>query len=250
MSAHIQPVLLKKTTTPAPPVQPGEHPPPTPLGVGHPGDKPPGGAGTTTTAPLVVQPLPTVTPAADVNLPQVSHTELAVGALALVMWFVFFGGGVLVSTEPYRGALTSTQGFFPILGSAVLVLSFWTITNVGILCCISAFLGAVGRRTRFAVKAHVGRADGYADRWPGPPAPLAAHYASAIMRGFGIYGVVMAGLLVLATETFTNTTQGGYFRLASTVSVLSFYAGYDPELFASVLDRVKTLVGPPANKVD
>jgi hypothetical protein len=256
MSTQEQNAASHKGTGPTSDIQPGEGQAAKSVGLGHPGDALPGATTTTTTMTATVTPyVPTNTTIdddVDNHLPpthvHVSGVELTLGGFALLSWFVVFAGGILIPTEPYRELLAKGNESLPLLGSAVLVLMFWTVTNVGILCCISAFLGALGRRTRFAVKAQAGPSDGYVDLWPAPPAPMAAHYASAVIRGFMIYGIVMAGLLVLATETFTNTTQGGYFRLASTVSVLSFYAGYDPELFAGVLDRVKTLLGPPAGK--
>ena len=53
---------------------------------------------------------------------------------------------------------------------------------------------------------------------------------------------MLAGLLVMATEALTSPTQGHYVRLASTISVVSFYAGYDPQMFAVILDRIKRLL--------
>lgn len=162
--------------------------------------------------------------------------ELLFGVAALVVWFVLFAGGVLIGTTPYREAIASASNPIVWLQSFAIVLLFWTITNVGILSCIAAFLGALGRRTRFTMAALT------AD----PPAvptmgatTVAIFYVSAIMRGFGIYALSFAGLLVLATQSFQNPDQGAYLRLAATLSVISFYAGYDPETFAGLLDRVK-----------
>jgi hypothetical protein len=52
----------------------------------------------------------------------------------------------------------------------------------------------------------------------------------------------MAGLLVLATESFIRPSQGEYVRLAATMSVMSFYAGYDPAALGSLLHRVRKLL--------
>jgi hypothetical protein len=169
----------------------------------------------------------------------VSKIELVIGLLALLMWFVLFAGGILIATEPYRQAIASPTSLGSVSLSSVMVLAFWTITNVGVLCCLSAFLGAFGRRTRFALQLNAKSAEKYLDS---VPRQLSSHYVSAIMRGFGIYGMVMAGLLVLASESLEKPSQGGYLRLSATVCVMAFYVGYDPELFASVLQKVRKLI--------
>jgi len=178
---------------------------------------------------------------------EVGSVELVLGAVALAMWFMLFGGGILVGTAPYREEIQAPQGAAHLLRSSVIVLAFWTITNVGLLCCLSAFLGALGRRTRFAIR--LAQAEVYLDA---VPAQVRLHYASAVIRGFSIYAIMIAGMLVLATETFIQPSQGEYLRISATAAVLSFYAGYDPEMFAGVLSRVKRLVeaGPGAGEGD
>jgi hypothetical protein len=166
----------------------------------------------------------------------VSYVELVFGAAALLGWFVLFGGAILIGTEPYRKVIANLDTTQHLFRSSLIVLAFWTITNVGLLCCLSSCLGALGRRTRFAV-----RIGAPAHRTDMVPRPVLLHYVSAVIRGFSIYGIVMAGLLVLATESFITPTQGEYVRLAATMSVMSFYAGYDPGALASLLHRVRKL---------
>jgi hypothetical protein len=166
--------------------------------------------------------------------------EFLLGLIALLLWFVTFGGGIIVGTEQLRAELARARDLATAIPLAMQVFLFWTITNVGVLSCLAAFLGAFGRRNQFAV--HLTRPNTHYLELV--PANISSHYASAVLRGFGIYAMVMAGLLILATETFENPSQGGYLRIAATVSVMAFYAGYDPELFASVLQRVKRLLDP------
>lgn len=162
--------------------------------------------------------------------------ELLLGVVALAAWFILFAGGVLIGTTSHRENIASPESAFTWLQSFTIVFFFWTITNVGILSCIAAFLGALGRRTRFTMTAMANDTSA-----PAPPGAMtvAVFYISAIMRGFGIYALAFAGLLVLATQSFQNPDQGAYLRLAATLSVTSFYGGYDPETFAGLLDRVK-----------
>jgi hypothetical protein len=207
--------------------------------------------------PVVIAAQPAVitqssSPMAQALATPVTWTELIIGFVVLLVWFVLFAGGILVPTGAYRDRLnfydptppttqpSSVAAGKPTVGEAVgdalAIFAFWTITNVGLLSCLAAFLGAVGRRTRFAMQ---GSEQSDPDAIPNQ---IRLHYASAVIRGFGIYGLMMAGLLVLATDTFTTPTQGQYLRLSATISVLAFYSGYDPAVFAGVLQRVKKLL--------
>ena len=171
---------------------------------------------------------------------QLSGRELSLGIVALALWFVLFSGGILIATQPYRLELENPSGVTTMIVSWLVVCAFWTITNIGILSCIAALIGALGRRTRFT-----SRTDPFQSaidaRDPGNQG-VATFYVSAIMRGFGVYALVLAGLLVLATDSLTSPAQDTYMRLAPTVSIISFYAGYDPSIFAGLLDRVKSFM--------
>jgi hypothetical protein len=170
----------------------------------------------------------------------VSTKELLVGLLALVLWFGLFSGGILIGTEPYRAALENPSEVGVTVVGWFLVCVFWTITNIGLLACVAAFLGALGRRTRFTLRTDLAWA---AYQYTLPEfTGVGTYYVSAIMRGFGIYVLVLAGLLVLATESLASPTQEAYMRLAPTVSIISFYAGFDPSMFAGLLDRVKSFL--------
>ena len=170
----------------------------------------------------------------------VSTSELVLGLLGLVTWFGLFSGGILISTEPYRAVLQTPTQVSQTVVSLIVVSLFWTITNVGVLSCVAAFLGALGRRTHFTLGTDLVPA---VHPVPQPDLQgLGTYYVSAIMRGFGIYTLVLAGLLVLATESLASPTQAAYMRLAPTISIISFYGGYDPTMFAGLLDRVKTLL--------
>jgi hypothetical protein len=164
----------------------------------------------------------------------------------LLAWFALFGGAILIGTEPYRRAITAPASVHELIRSSLVVLAFWTITNIGLLACISSFLGALGRRTRFAV-----RLGTPPDTCDAVPRPVSLFYASAIIRGFSVYALVMAGLIVLVTESFLNPSQDQYIRLAATTSVTSFYVGYDPAILGNLLQRVRqTVEGRKAKESD
>jgi len=176
--------------------------------------------------------------AAELADTAVSRTELSLGLLNVAIWFVLFAGGVLISSQPFRNEIAEFTSFRSWVAAFVMTLLFWTITNVGILACSAALLGAFGRRTKFVVR-EMRSGSPERDNSPALPRDIGTYYVSAIMRGFGIYILALAGLLVLATEAFKNPDQGEYLRLAGTMSIVAFYAGYDPSTFAGLLDRVK-----------
>ncbi|MDX1970382.1 MAG: hypothetical protein SFV23_24645 [Planctomycetaceae bacterium] len=171
----------------------------------------------------------------------VSLPELVMATLALGTWFGLFAGGLLVGTETYRSRIMSPEGVASAFTSWLIVLSFWTITNIGLLACVSSYLGAFGRRARFIAAA----VDGAISQDLAMKASITAlwtYYASAVMRGFGVYTLSLAGLLVLATQSLLQPSQEDYLRLAPLLSIISFYGGYDSTVFAGMLGRVKAFV--------
>lgn len=161
--------------------------------------------------------------------------EFVCGVLAMGLWFIAFGGGILIGTAPYIAVIQSGS-FRPadVIFASLMILLFWTVTNVGTLACVASFLGAFAARTRFASGGYHEQA-----RTEQRPRGVATFYAGAVLRGFSVYGLVLAGMLVLATEFIVTPSQGQYVRLAATISMMSFYVGYDPEVFANLLSRVK-----------
>jgi hypothetical protein len=173
----------------------------------------------------------------------VSWRELLAGFAALGGWFVLFAGGILIGTQVYISALGGALSLGLRTWYLMMVVMFWTITNVGLLSCLAAILGAFGRRTKFTSHLATHWADEeLSDTTRANPRTVVILYASAIMRGFGVYALVLAGLLVLATDMLVTPSQVEYVRLAATISIISFYAGYDPQMFAGILDRIKRLV--------
>jgi hypothetical protein len=167
--------------------------------------------------------------------------ELSVASAALLFWFALFAGGTLIATKPFIDSLSTTASMLEFAGDCAVIVMFWTITNVGILSILAAMLGAFGQRTHFASPlATAGMLGTLAQpSTDANPRELFTHYASAIMRGFGVYTLVLSGLLVLATDAIVAPSQGQYVRLAGMVSVISFYAGYDPEMLAGLLKRIE-----------
>jgi hypothetical protein len=62
------------------------------------------------------------------------------------------------------------------------------------------------------------------------------------MRGFVIYLLVVSGLLLVTTEAIAKSDQSQYVRLAATMSVVSFIAGYDSLVFKRALEKVVAVI--------
>jgi hypothetical protein len=169
-----------------------------------------------------------------------SWHELVLGATSLAAWFMLFTGGTLIATGPYIAEFSAPLRPLRAIQASLVIAGFWTISNVGLLSILAAVLGAFGQRTRFTAKITAWHAIGAEAELPRPGfREVLTHYASAIMRGFGVYTLVLSGLLVLATEAIVSPTQGQYVRLAGLVSVISFYAGYEPAMLADLLKRIE-----------
>jgi hypothetical protein len=166
--------------------------------------------------------------------------ELLLGSAALAGWFALFTGGTLIATKPYMDAIAGSISPLQAAWSGLMIVAFWTISNVGLLSILSAVLGAFGQRTHFTAKVTASQPAVAEDEVSaGSSREMLTHYASAIMRGFGVYALLLSGLLVMATDAIVAPDQSQYVRLAGTVSVISFYAGYDPEMLAGLLKRIE-----------
>ncbi|MCZ6837382.1 MAG: hypothetical protein O7G85_16525 [Planctomycetota bacterium] len=172
----------------------------------------------------------------DPHAYMVSWWELVFGSCALILWFSLFAGGILINIGSSRTALTSSETFWQGVSHLPLILSCWTVTNVGVLAVLAAILGAVGRRTRFTSNNTISR---FSNSPLLKSRAAIIFYASAVIRGFGVYSLLLGGLLILATATLVAPSQEEYLRLALTISIISFYAGYNPEVFASLLKRAE-----------
>jgi hypothetical protein len=162
-------------------------------------------------------------------------------------------------------ALLAAYGFFLVLGTFVhtaplakdlaqehfrpsglfVMLTCWTWTNLLVLCCLSAVIGELGRRVLLGSGA-------------------AASIKAAIIRGFFILLVLMAGHFVIlgtpgataipqdviqteignagphrpVAELYTHICLEHFFRLAGFASLVSFIVSIDPRLFKKIIDRI------------
>lgn len=177
---------------------------------------------------------------------QLSMAELSAGVFSIILWFFLFSGGLLVSTQPHRDVIQNSNGNEVPFRSWFIVIAFWTVTNVGLLSCVSAYLGALGKRARFTHQTD--QMHSPIDATRDHHDLLWTYYLSAVLRGFGVYTLLLGGLLVLATSSLVTSTQGDYMRLAPTLSIISFYAGYDPSVFSGLLEKVNSFLKTKSNR--
>jgi hypothetical protein len=150
--------------------------------------------------------------------------------LAIAAWVVLTAAGVAVSTKPYIDLLSNATGRATLLELAeawFVMITCYTFTNIALLCCLSAVIGAIGRSARVD---DVERND--------PATDLRTLCITGMIRGFFMFIVILSGTLILSDQQYDNITIEQYLKLAGLVSLLSFAIGYDPHLFVSFFERV------------
>jgi len=153
--------------------------------------------------------------------------------LSIVAWIILAMAGVAVPTHPYI-VMLETPGridgyhLFPVF---CVLVACYTFTNIALLCCLSAIVGAVGRTARIDGARGVAETD------------FRTLCISAIIRGFFMYILILSGTLILADQEFDDISIQLYLQLAGLVSLLSFAVGYDPTLFGRFFNRVAGFSG-------
>lgn len=164
----------------------------------------------------------------------------------LLVWLFLFGMGLIVNSQPYRTAIA--EGF-DWLAFVMAVVSY-TPTNTAALAVATGFVGGCGSLIFF------GAADpeGVPSRTEEELDQLRVrleHPSSSAIRGFFGYLVIMAGAVVGSDEPFAATTPEQYWRLACSVSLLSFILGFDATFFRSLVGTVSGRFRPrDASKPD
>jgi hypothetical protein len=153
------------------------------------------------------------------------HWGWRLGAVGLALaWTLLFAVGVLVDSAPYRKALNEVAGTAAFARNLGLVILAYSPTNMLALCCVCSLLGTLSRRT------HAIHASEERDR---------DAFVAALSRGFFIFVLGCSGLLLLKGEViFGAPTQVDYIRHATLLSMFAFIAGFYPEVFWTLADKV------------
>lgn len=180
---------------------------------------------------------PPVETMAEKLLHPLRSSEVVFGVTTIFLWMCFFLVGIVVETASLRAAVA--ENTFVTTGEMVgvwfILLTCYTVTNIGILACLSAVIGKFSRRSLSFETASLNGLKA---------APIATFgevlvlYSVAIARGFVIYLLMIGGLILLTTPVVTDSSPEEYIKIAGTVSILAFMAGYDAEVFKRAIDRV------------
>jgi hypothetical protein len=170
-------------------------------------------------------------PCDDLALP-----ELLLGGGVLIAWAGSLLLGLMIPTNLLMNRLWSGEvnSFFVTMGYSLLILAGYALTNPLLLMCTSTVLGAMAQRWQVS--------DSLAD------VPSSAQYAAprrfyfdAVLRGFFVYLLFIAGYILITDIRFDNATSfsfNAYVRIAGAASVLGFVVGYDPNLIVRFIQRV------------
>lgn len=186
---------------------------------------------------------PTVSPAVGTSVDKFLHplraSEVVIGVSTIFLWVCFFLAGIVVETASIRELVSKRQmsSITEGVGAWFILLTSYTVTNFAILSCLAAIIGKFSRRSLSFETASL---NGLA------PAPTATFrevmvfYSVATARGFVIYLMLTGGLILLTTSAVTESSTEEYIKLASTLSIMAFMAGYDAEIFMRAIDRITT----------
>ena len=161
----------------------------------------------------------------------------------IFLWMLIFLGGILINSAPYREVISNhsftaitqdtSQGALgtekaDIYVAWLIVILFYTPTNVAFLCMVAGLLGALSR----IAKLHVRNSNE-----PELPSDHTNPILSGVLRGVFVYLLIISGILLIDEAPFIAPTQIQYIRLAGFLSLLSFLLSYNPSRFRSFLAR-------------
>jgi len=145
--------------------------------------------------------------------------------LVVIIWLVVFCLGAFINTNPLRQGLQENFN----VGDFSLILLAWIPTNIAFLSILAGLMGALCRGLLRKVE------EG------GDPTGAATKKDRAVggsVAGFMFYMAFMAGAFVMVDQPFTNTTEAQYYRIAGSISFISFIAGFRPDTLRHILDRI------------
>jgi hypothetical protein len=151
-------------------------------------------------------------------------------------------GGILINSQPHRDNLS---GYFTIesemnmnsnnestgdnfIYSLIIVVLFYTPSNLILLCMTAGLLGAISRIAKLHVKDF---------NEPELPSDKTDPLMSGILRGLFVYLLAISGILLINDNPITLPTQAQYVRLAGILSILSFLLSYNPSRFQSFIAK-------------
>ncbi len=129
------------------------------------------------------------------------------------------GGIINVLEESYNQTDKWRVGFI-----LIEVIFGWGITSVGMIACISA---AVGASSSYMFFSHESVQGGW---W--------SNYLWGMIQGFIVYCLYLGGLLIFSEKAFKflkNFSVLEYIQLAASISLISFFVGFNSKILDSLL---------------
>ncbi len=145
--------------------------------------------------------------------------------VCLILWLLTFSVGAFVDTNPIRANLA--QQFQ--MSGFLLVIVAWIPTNLGILAILAGLSGSLCRSLLRTLE--VGLEQIRTEK-------EGSRILGGAIAGLLFYLSLMAGAFLLMSHPFETTTKEQYFRVAGTVSLLCFLAGFRPDLLRRILDKL------------
>lgn len=168
-----------------------------------------------------------------------SFRSTLVLVIGLFFWISFFVAGSAVPSDELMQVIRAAGSpWYLRLAGLIGFVCTWTWSNIFWLCCLSSVLGEYGREAMRPKKG--------------------ANPQSALIRGFFIFLAMATGQLVIvgtislppsllegaaAPDDPSVVSPGQYFRIATFCSFLSFFVGFSPRVFTSLLKRVENMAG-------
>lgn len=145
----------------------------------------------------------------------------------IVLWLVVFCLGAFINTNPLRQGLQENFN----LTDLFLIILAWIPTNIAFLSILAGLMGALSRGLLRKVEEEGELAESAV-------AQKKNHALGGSVAGFMFYMAFMAGAFVMMDQPFTNTTEAQYYRIAGSISFISFIAGFRPDTLRRILDRI------------
>ncbi|MBX2890361.1 MAG: hypothetical protein KF734_05500 [Saprospiraceae bacterium] len=151
--------------------------------------------------------------------------RILVALLVVVAWLIVFCLGAFIDTNPLRKGLSDNFN----LPDFFLILLAWIPTNIAFLSILAGLMGALCRGLLRKVELEAALEK---------PVRKEDEALGGSIAGFMFYMAFMAGAFVMMDQPFTNTTEAQYYRIAGSISFISFIAGFRPDTLRRILDRI------------
>lgn len=151
--------------------------------------------------------------------------RILIALFVVIAWLAIFCLGAFIDTNPLRQGL---QDNFNLADFFFIILA-WIPTNIAFLSILAGLMGALTRGLLRKVEE---------EALPDGTLKKKQHAIGGSVAGFLFYMAFMAGAFVMVDQPFTNTTEAQYYRIAGSISFISFIAGFRPDTLRKILDRI------------